>query len=219
MMAPIRTLKHIGAALLAFALAGCAANQNQVDYAAFRESRPASILVLPPLNETVEVDASQGVLAQATFPLAESGYYVIPVAVMEETFRQNGLTAPAEIQELPAAKLREIFGADAALYMRVKQYGASYAVFASSVSVALEASLIDLRSGAILWEGHTEVVENSGNSGGLIGMLVNAIVSQIVNTLSDRSYVVAGTASQSLLFAGQPGGILYGPRSPKYELQ
>ncbi|KAB0620080.1 DUF799 domain-containing protein [Castellaniella defragrans] len=218
-MTSIRTLKHIGAALLAFTLAGCAANRNQLDYSAFRESRPASILVLPPLNETVEVDASQGVLAQATLPLAESGYYVIPVAVMEETFRQNGLTAPAEIQELPAAKLREIFGADAALYMRVKKYGASYAVLSSSVAVAIEASLIDLRSGAVLWEGRKEVAESSGSGGGLIGMLVNAVVSQIVNTLSDRSYVVAGAASQSLLFAGQPGGILYGPRSPKHELQ
>lgn len=218
-MTSIRTLKHIGAALLAFTLAGCAANRNQLDYSAFRESRPASILVLPPLNETVEVDASQGVLAQATLPLAESGYYVIPVAVMEETFRQNGLTAPAEIQELPAAKLREIFGADAALYMRVKKYGVSYAVLSSSVAVAIEASLIDLRSGAVLWEGRKEVAESSGSGGGLIGMLVNAVVSQIVNTLSDRSYVVAGAASQSLLFAGQPGGILYGPRSPKHELQ
>lgn len=218
-MTPLRTLKRIGGMLLAITLAGCAAPQAQLDYAAFRESRPASILVLPPLNETVEVDASQGVLAQATFPLAESGYYVIPVAVMEETFRQNGLTAPAEIHELPAAKLREIFGADAALYMSVKKYGASYAVLSSSVAVEIEASLIDLRSGAILWQGHKQAIESSGSGGGLIGMLVNAVVSQIVNTLSDRSYVVAGAASQSLLFAGQPSGILYGPRSPKYELQ
>jgi hypothetical protein len=199
-------------------LTGCAAPQQQIDYTAFRESRPASILVLPPLNESVEVQASNAVLAQATFPLAESGYYVVPVAVMSETFHQNGLTTPADIQNLPAKKLHEIFGADAALYMTVKNYGSSYAVLSSTTRVSIDASLVDLRSGAKLWEGHKELAQSSGSGGGLIGMLVNAVVSQIVNNLTDQSYPVAGATNAMLLSAGQPGGMLYGPRSPKYEL-
>jgi hypothetical protein len=199
-------------------LAGCAAPQQHVDYTAFRESRPASILVLPPLNESLEVQASNSVLAQATLPLAESGYYVVPVAVMSETFRQNGLTAPGDIQNLPAKRLHDIFGADAALYMTVKNYGSSYAVVASTTRVSIDAQLIDLRSGAKLWAGHKELAESSDSGGGLIGMLVNAIISQIANNLSDRSYRVAGMAETLLLSADQQGGILYGPRSPKYEL-
>lgn len=116
------TLRIAVLALVAL-LAGCAAPQRNVDYGAFRESKPASILVLPPLNTSVDVTATAAVLSQATLPLAESGYYVIPVAVMDETFKQNGLTSADEIHELPATRLREIFGADAALYMTVKQYG------------------------------------------------------------------------------------------------
>jgi len=50
-------------------------------------------------------------------------------------------------------------------------------------------------------------------------MLVQAVVDQVVNTLSDRSYDVAGMADNQLLSAGQPGGILYGPRSPHYEMR
>jgi hypothetical protein len=45
-------------------------------------------------------------------------------------------------------------------------------------------------------------------------MLVQAMVDQVVNNLSNRSYTVAGMTTQSLLGAGQPGVILYGPRSP-----
>ena len=74
------------------------------------------MLVLPPLNETPEVDASYGVLSQVTLPLAEAGYYVVPVSLMDETFRQNGLGSPAEIHEVSPRKLREIFGADAVVY-------------------------------------------------------------------------------------------------------
>ncbi len=200
-------------------LAGCAVPQQNVDYTAFRESKPASILVLPPVNTSVDVAATAAVLSQATLPLAESGYYVVPVAVMDETFKQNGLSSADEIQELPAAKLRDIFGADAALYMTVKQYGSTYAVVSSSVTVAVDAELIDLRNGAKLWSGSKQVVQASSSGGGLLGMLIQAVVDQVVNTLSDRSYGVAGMTNNLLLSAGQPGGMLYGPRSPRYDTQ
>lgn len=200
-------------------LAGCAVPQQNVDYTAFRESKPASILVLPPVNTSVDVAATAAVLSQATLPLAESGYYVVPVAVMDETFKQNGLSSADEIQELPAVKLRDIFGADAALYMTVKQYGSTYAVVSSSVTVAVDAELIDLRNGAKLWSGSKQVVQASSSSGGLLGMLIQAVVDQVVNTLSDRSYGVAGMTNNLLLSAGQPGGMLYGPRSPRYDTQ
>jgi len=200
-------------------LAGCATNNGNVDYSAFRESKPASILVLPPLNESIDPAATAGVLAQATLPLAESGYYVVPVAVMTETFRNNGLDTAGQIHEIDPAKLHEIFCADAALYLTVTEYGASYRVLNSTVTVALSATLVDLRSGAKLWEGSQEVKQASGDAGlGLLGALVNAVVSQIASDLSDKAYDVAGVASQSLLSANRPGGMLYGPRSPHYEL-
>jgi hypothetical protein len=63
------------------------------------------------------------------------------------------------------------------------------------------------------------VVQANNGGGGLLGMLVQAVVDQIVNTLSDRSYGVAGMTNNMLLSAGQPGGILYGPRSPRYDTQ
>ncbi|WYX26934.1 DUF799 domain-containing protein [Achromobacter xylosoxidans] len=199
------------------ALAGCVAPQKAVDYTAFRESRPASIVVLPPLNTSIEPQAAAAVLSQATRPLAESGYYVTPVAVMAETFQQNGLVTPDDIHALPVGRLRDIFGADAALYLTVSKYGSSYAVLSSAVTVSIDATLVDLRTGTKLWEGKKELVESSNNSGGgLVGMLLQAVVDQIVNTLSDKSYGVAGLASEALLGAGQPGGLLPGPRSPRY---
>jgi len=207
----------LGALLL---LAGCATPQGDVDYAAFRDSKPASILVLPPLNESIDPAATAGVLAQATLPLAESGYYVIPVGVMSETFRANGMDTAGQVHEVGPAKLREIFGADAALYLTVTEYGASYRVINSAVTVAISATLIDLRTGAKLWEGQQTSQQTSGDGGfGLIGALVNALASQIVNDLSDKAYDIAGLASQALLSANRPGGILHGPRSPHYALQ
>ncbi|RQS97038.1 DUF799 domain-containing protein [Burkholderia contaminans] len=200
-------------------LSACAQPVKRPDYTAFKKSQPRSILVLPPLNETSEVDATYGMLSQMTLPLAESGYYVVPVAVMDETFKQNGLTNAAEIQETPPAKLREIFGADAALYTKVSQYGTVYRIIASATVVSASAKLVDLRTGDVLWQGRASAASDEGSNsggGGLIGMLVVAAVKQIANTLMDQSHDVAAFTSGRLLTAGPPTGLLYGPHSPKY---
>jgi hypothetical protein len=199
-------------------LAACAQPVKHVDYTAFKNSRPHSILVLPPDNETTDVQATNSMLSQMTMPLAESGYYVVPVAVMDETFRQNGLTVPADIQATSPAKLREIFGADAVLYSKISQFGTVYHVLDSATVVTASAKLVDLKTGDVLWQGSASANSNEGNNysgGGLIGMLVMAAVKQIANSMADRSHDIAAVTSYRLLHAGPPNGLLYGPRSPK----
>ncbi len=209
--------KFLACLALALIAAGCAAPKANRDYTAFKNDRPRSILVLPPLNNSPEVIATYGMLSQMTFPLAEAGYYVLPVAPVFETFKQNGLHQAADMHAVSPTKLRDIFGADAALYVSVTQYGTSYQIISSVTMVAANAKLIDLRTGNLLWSG--EAVASDGNndsSGGLIGMLVSAAIKQIASTLSDTAYPVAGMASLRLLSAGGPNGMLYGPYSPKY---
>ncbi|KVE35110.1 DUF799 domain-containing protein [Burkholderia sp. TSV86] len=215
----VRLLSAVSVLVL---LAACAAPAQHIDYTAFKKSQPRSILLLPPQNDTSDVKATYGVLSQMTLPVAEAGYYVVPVAVMEETFKQNGLTNAADIQTVPAAKLREIFGADAALYTTVTQYGSVYTILDSTTVVEASAKLVDLHTGDVLWQGSGRATGNElgGNMnvgvGGLIGALAQAAIKQIAHTLTDEAVDVAGLTSSRLLSAGQPGGLLYGPHSPKY---
>ncbi|WP_181296308.1 DUF799 domain-containing protein [Pseudomonas sp. Q2-TVG4-2] len=199
---------------------GCATQKAPYDYSAFERNNPASIVVLPPVNTSPDIKASYSVLSQVTYPLAEAGYYVLPVAVVDETFKQNGLMNADEMHMAPPAKLRDIFGADAALYIEVSRYGSSYKVLTSEVTVEASGKLVDLRSGDLLWQGHAlaSTAENQKNSGGgLVGMLITAAINQIVNSLSDRSHEVAGIASHRLLTTNRHDGILSGPRSPLYK--
>jgi hypothetical protein len=202
------------------ALLEACATPPAFDYTAFRQNRPASLLVLPPVNESPDIKATYGVLAQATLPLAEAGYYVLPVSLVDETFRQNGLTNPPDIHAVPANKLREIFGADAAVYIKVTSYGTSYSVLSSDTVVRVEGRIVDLRTGQLLWQGSASASsrESEGsNQGGLVGLLVKAVVSQVLNTATDASYKYAGMANQRLLGAPQKNGVLFGPRSPNYQ--
>lgn len=215
----MRLTDHIKTLALAMtvALTGCATTAPY-DYSALRASKPASILVMPALNQSPEVNAPAGVLSQITLPLAEAGYYVLPVAVTEEMFRQNGIVSADDAQELPVAKLREIFGADAALYLNIRNYGTSYAVISSASVVTLEARLVDLRTGTQLWDGSATASSAEGQSsgGGLVGILVTALLNQILDTMNDRSVQIASIANQRLLSPMAQCGLLPGPRSPDY---
>lgn len=212
-----RIFPLVGAALL---MAACATPQRQtIDYSAFKESRPRSIVVLPPLNASPDVHATYGMLSQVTYPLAEAGYYVLPVTLVDETFRQNGFTAPGEIHAVAPSKLRDIFGADAALYITVTRYGAEYHIVDSATAVSANAKLVDLKSGDTLWTGSASASNREGgNNGGgsIVGMLISAAVHQVIDNIRDAGFEVAGITSQRLLSAGRPGGLLYGPRSPQY---
>lgn len=208
-------LKRAACVLPILLVVGCATPPKPYDYTAFKAHKPRSIVVLPPLNNSPDIKATYSMYAQVTYPLAEAGYYVLPVALVDETFKQNGLTSAADIHAVAPAKLVAIFGADAALYVNITNYGASYVVLNSVVQVSASARLVDLKTGLLLWEGTATATNNENNNsgGGLVGALVAAAVKQILNTVTDASHPVAGVASVRLLSGGLNNGVLYGARS------
>lgn len=207
------------AAAAVLLLGGCATPPKPYDYSAFLKAKPATLLVMPPLNESPDVKATPSLWSHATLPLAEAGYYVLPVTLVDETLRQNGVDTAADAHSIAFDKLRDYFGADAAVYIKVRRYGTAYAVVASETTVLADARIVDLRTGELLWEGTAQAssAEQAQQSqGGLVGLLVTAVVKQIVGTATDAAYNYAGIASARLLGAPRPNGVLPGPRSPHY---
>jgi hypothetical protein len=200
------------------AMTGCA-TKAPFDYTAYKASRPKSVLVLPPVNNTPEVQATYSVLSYATRPLAEAGYYVMPVTLVAEAFKENGMPQPSDMHSTSSDKLRQIFGADSALYITVSKYGTVYQVINSESLVAVQAKLVDLKSDKVLWTGAAQASSAESNQqqqGGVVGLLITALVKQVIASTTDESHKIAGTATARLLSAGQQNGLLYGPRSPNY---
>lgn len=200
-------------------LTGCVSAPQSHDYTAFRNADPHSVLVLPPINNSVEVIAPYSLMSQISQPIAESGYYVFPVTLVQQTFRSNGLTEAADIHAVPVQKIHQIFGADTGLYMTIEEYGTSYVVLSSETVVKVSATLVDLRSGVVLWQDSARAssAETRGSGGGgLVGMLVEAALNQIIETVTDRGFDIAAISANRLLFVEDHNGLLYGPRSPKY---
>jgi hypothetical protein len=210
----VKRIVLISALLAPLLLAACATKQPK-DYSAFQSARPASILVLPPMNESPDIKATPAVWSSVTRPLAEAGYYVVPVTLADETFKQNGVFTSHDAQQIPAKKLRQFFGADAAMYVHIREYGSRYHVVLSETAVQINAKLVDLRDGALLWEGTARAssAEQQQAQSSIVGLLVQALVNQIVSSSTDAAYNYAGLANARLI--NGPEGVMYGPRSPR----
>jgi hypothetical protein len=201
-------------ALTALGFSGCT-NIPPYDYTNYRAHPPRSILVLPPLNESTSVQGTYSYLSTVTRPVAELGYYVFPVAVIDQFLKENGMPTAGEMHQVPLNKVLEILGADAVLYVTLVQYGSKYQVVNSSTIVRLKARLVDTRTGILLWEGAGMAEEDSGGSGNILGDLIAAALTQAINSGTDAAHGVCYEANYDL-FRRKDHGLLYGPYSPEF---
>lgn len=205
-------IKLLSLTVVALVLAGCNQQQVKYDYAAFENSRPKSILVIPPVNNSIEVNASYIFLSTISRPLAEKGYYVFPVAVIEQFMRNNGLQDPAEMNSIPLDKINEHIGPDAILYVSIENWGQKYEVFDSRTIVDSNWRLIDAKTGQQIWDGTAkgQYSSNDSNQHGLIGMLVGAVINQIAGSVSDNTPMLSQQVNQGTVFNSH-NGLLNGP--------
>ena len=205
-----------GLLVVLVAFTGCT-TPEAYDYTNFRAHPPRSVLVLPPLNESTDVRGTYSCLSTVTRPLAEMGYYVFPVVVVDEFMKENGLPTAGEMHQAPLDKIHDAFGADAVLYLTLKQYGSKYQVVTSTVIVSVEGKLVDVRTGTTLWEGSANVQQSSSGGGGLAD-LIAAAVDQVINSSTDQAHNITQQANTRMLTT-KDQGLLYGPYHPKEKEQ
>lgn len=199
---------------ITFLVTGCA-TPHPYNYDALIAAKPRSIVVIPPKNNTVEVNAPYVYLSTISRPLAEKGYYVFPVAVIDHFMKENGLPTPEEMNQVPLDKIYENIGADAVLYVEINDWGQKYNVISSDTVVGVTMKLVDARTGTLLWDAsaHASTDNNSSNSG-LAGMLISAVINQIAGSISDNTPVIARTAN-NIAINSASRGLLKGPYAPK----
>lgn len=173
-----------------------------------------SIMVLPPKNLSPEENAIYTYLSTISRPLAEKGYYVFPVSVIDQFLKENGLPTPDEMHSIGLDKIREHIGADAVLYVTINKWGQQYNVISSAATVSAEMRLVDTHTGKELWKGQAHAKQqNDHSNNGIAGLLVGAIVDQIAGSLTDHSLDLSRQANYRALNHNRPS-LRKGPRHP-----
>jgi hypothetical protein len=177
---------------------------------------PRSIVILPPLNHAKDLRGSDSVYPHLYVSLASKGYEVPPPSLVWEVLRANGVDDPGLVRELPLSKLAEVFGTDAAFFPEVKEYGSTYQIVQTKAQVDLRAQLVSLKSGRVLWEGEASFAKTDSDTSSLAAMLINALLTQVVNDAGNFARQVGAVAAGQLVWAkGLPSGPLCPEVGPK----
>ncbi len=202
-------MRYVIFILSVLVLAGC--QTTPYDYTNLKKYKPKSILVIPPMNNSIEVDAPYTFLSTISKPLAEKGYYVFPVAVVDQFFKQNGLPTPAEMNTISLNKIKENIGADAVLYATIEEWGQKFQVFSSVTIVDVSLKLVSIHDGTVLWQGKAFAQQGSSDGGGgLGGALIGALVTQVLSSTIDNSFPTASAANYQAIHE-ENTGLLPGP--------
>jgi hypothetical protein len=194
------------AAVCALALSGCAtAKLTPKTYAAFRREDPHSILVVPALNNTLNVPAPDFFLSTISRPFAERGYYVFPAHMVKRLMEDDGLGDAGLIHKADATRLRPLFGCDAVLYVTIQQWDSKYVVLATQTTVRFEYALKSCKTGEVIWEDSQAMVyAPQGNSSGnpLADLIAQAILAALEKGAPNYMPL---TMQANALAAGTPG--------------
>ena len=174
-------MKRIAAIFALCLLAGCAPKAMvKKDLSAFIAAAPRSILVVPAVNKSLDVDAPNYVLSTLPIPLAEKGYYVFPVNTSKYVLEQEGYYEGEQIHQVPPETLAKLFDADAILYVTINRWDAQYAVLSTQVTVEFDYRMVG-RDGTELWKERKRMVyaPQNNNSNGIAGLIAAAITAAI----------------------------------------
>jgi hypothetical protein len=172
------------------------------------DQQPKSLLILPPMNESTDAEAKDYYMTTVEMPFALMGYYVMPVEIVNDVMKQEGIANTEMLYGLPLTKLQEYFGADAVLYTRIKKWNTSYMVVASTLTVSVDSEIVSTKTSEKLWAYNGTVVQdltNRSNGGGGLAELIVNVVATAINTAA-ADYVKYARVANSRLISSIPTG-------------
>jgi hypothetical protein len=200
-------------ALASMLLTGCVTQPTQKDQSALLAAAPRSILVVPTINRSLDVDAPNYVLAALPIPIAEKGYYVFPVNTTKVVLEQEGFYEGERIHQQPPESLAKLFGSDAVLYVAIKQWDAKFALFTTVVTVEFDYRLVS-KDGVELWSENKRLQyqpkNDNNNAASPMAGLLSAVISAAMTRAAPDYMPLTQQANQEVFVLG-PNALPDGP--------
>ena len=156
-------------------------------YRQFYEEKPVVLLIMPPINNSANVDAKDYFYTTLSVPLAEAGYYVLPPNLMLEVLQRESAYDAEMFIDGDLSQFHEIFGADAAVFTTITAWTKS--LLDSSVTVKIEYLIKSTRTNEVLYTKSgiviTDASQNLSSGESLVGSLADIFLSALSTMLTD----------------------------------
>ena len=191
---------------LVAAVSSCSTT-NQVtrgqQYAGMYEVKPVVLLVMPPINNTSNVEAKELLYTSISRPLAEAGYYVISPLLAMDVLKAESAYDSEIFVDSPLTTFRDYFGCDAVVFSEINTWAKKgFAIEANIryfIKSAATGEIIFDRSCDLVLDLH---VKTGGDSA--LSMLVGLAASAI-NTAA-TNHIEAARKANYFIFRDIPRG-------------
>ncbi|HPF45490.1 MAG: DUF799 family lipoprotein [Alphaproteobacteria bacterium] len=214
----MNNIKKFVALFSAIILSACATAPESKDFTTFISADPHSILIVPVINHSEEVEAADLFLTTLPVPLSEKGYYVFPTNMVKKIMEEDGLGDPLLVHSADTTRLADLFGADSIIYVEILEWTNKYNVLSAGVQVHFLYTIKDGHDGKLLWQDEQNLIvdKSQGGSGNIFADLIaTAIVAASDSLSSDYTYVANSANANAIYAPGQ--GIPAGPYSALYK--
>lgn len=183
-------------------------------YAKMYEEKPVSILVMPPINNTNNVEAKDLLYTSISQHIAEAGYYVVSPVMAMEVFKNESAYDAEYFIHSSLRKFKEYFGADAIVFAVIDKWAKEGFQIHTDISYIVKSTTTN----EILFERSCDMTLNlmkssnygNGLAGALAGVLVDVIVSAI--DVATTEHIEAARIANMHVFKDLP----FGKYSPLY---
>lgn len=184
---------------------GCAT--PKIPWYYYFQREPIRVVVMPSGNKTDHPDAPVIFNKACEEALTAKGFKVISADRVVAYASSEGILLN-HIAELKASEIGKALKADMVLYSAIDVWESKYVVMNTSVRVAGMSRMVEASTDALVWHYQWDLRKDSsdGNNNGIIGLLVNAAVSAVVNSAMDASAKLGEQAgSQTVRSLPYPG--------------
>lgn len=180
---------------------------NQVtrgqQYAKIYEEKPLTLLVMPPINNTANVEAKDLLYTSISRPLAEAGYYVIsPLLAMDVLKAESAYDAEMFVDS-PLTMFQNYFGCDAVVFSEINTWAKKGFAIETNIRYFIKSAV----TGEIIFDRNCDLIldlqERSGG-GSALSALSNLVVSAVRTATTD--HIEAARKANYYIFRDIPRG-------------
>lgn len=192
--------------LACFIVTSCGVTNSvtrESQYAKLYEERPVTLLVMPPINNSTNVEAKDLLYTSISRPLVEAGYYVISPLLAMDILKAESAYDSENFFEAPLTAFKNYFGADAVVFSVID----SWTKKGLGIQTKIRYVIRSAHTNDVLFDRscdlYLDLSVDSGTSG-LLGALIDLAASAINTAATD--HIIAARKANYFIVRDIPRG-------------
>lgn len=187
-------------------MSSCATSSNNTRFSLYPkmyEKNTVSILVMPPVNNTTNVEAKDLLYTSISHPLVEAGYYVVSPHIALEFLKAESAYDAELFINGDISIFNKVFGVDAVVFSVVDKWVKLGLGIETKITYIIKSA----KTNEILFERTCDLfldLQVNSGSGGALGALVDLAASAIMTASTD--HIVAARKCNKYIFTDIPRG-------------